>query len=144
MRQLPWKAMLYSSGALREMSEALGGLERTMRLLGVVPPLGDVRIFENWVKCVPGYSCRIRMPELERALRQLARTAESSFALALRVIDVAKANGIREFDVRLSAPVGPGPDAEGRVRSKRPAPRRPMPRRPQPKRPRSRPKRRPR
>jgi hypothetical protein len=145
MKYSSWKAFLYSSSAFKDMGEGLAGLERTMRLVGVEPPPGDVRIFENWVKCVPGYNCTIAVSELERALRQLARTAESSFGVALRVIAVAKANGIRRFDVRLSGPVGPAPDSEGRAtRAKRAVPRRPMPGRPRPKRPRPRAKRRPR
>jgi hypothetical protein len=141
MKYSPWMAFLYTSSAFRDMSEGLVGLERALRRIHVESPSGDVRPYKNFDPCVPGHSCTVTLPRLRRALRELAGTAQSSFALALRAIAVAEANGIREFDVRLSAPVGPAPDREGHI-AKRPARRRPPSRRPRPKRSRSRPKRR--
>jgi len=143
MRYSGWTAFLYSSSAFRDMSEALAGLERAMRMAGAKSPSGSIRPYKNFDGCVPPFNCSVKLRRLEGALRELERTAGSSFALALRVIAEARANGIREFNVRLSGPVGPAPDREDPA-ARRPAPRRPMPRRPQPKRPRSRPKRRPR
>jgi hypothetical protein len=138
-----WTGFLYTSSACKDMSEGLAALEWAMKIAGMRPLSGEIRPYKNFDPCIPGHTCRIALPKLKRALRQLARTAEGSFALALRVIAQAEANGIREFDVRLSGPVGPAPDREGRDASpRRPAPRRPLPRRPRPKRVRPRPKRR--
>ena len=128
-----WTGFLYLSSACRDMSDGLIGLERAMKLAGRVPPAGPVRPYKNFDPCIPGLSCSVSLPRLRRALRELARTAESSFALALRVIDEAEANGIREFHIRLSEPIGPAPDRQGDATTrKRPARRRPMPRRPRP------------
>ena len=113
-----WTGFLYLSSACRDMSDGLVGLERAMKLAGRVPPAGPVRPYKNFDPCIPGLSCSVRLSRLRRALRELARTAESSSHSPCGSSTRPEANGIREFHVRLSEPVGPAPDRQGDARSR--------------------------
>ena len=135
MRYSGWTAFLYSSSAFKSVSETIAGLERKLRIMGIEPPPGDIRQFFDSTPCIPGWNCRVQLRRLETALAELERTAADTVALGRRIVDEARRNGVLEFDIRLSGPVGPAPDratAAKRPRAPKPRPKRPRPKRPAP------------
>lgn len=133
MRYSGWTAFLYSASAFKSVSDTIAGLERKLRILGVEPPPGDIRQFRDSTPCIPGWNCHVKLRRLETALAELERTTADTVALGRRIVAEARRNGVLEFDIRLSAPVGPAPDRP--AAAKAPGGSRPKPKRPRPKRP---------
>lgn len=88
-----------------------------MRMKKVEPPAGKISPYKDSIPpCIPGWNCSVPLDDLEKALLGLESAAKNTFELARSNIEQARRNGVLEFEVRHSEPIGPAPDREGTVR----------------------------